>query len=107
METKIKLQSTSKFRIANEEKMRLYTALALLQYQFDCKPDYNEISLRRRLCNDFQRFNFELSLAHEKDPNNLRLSQVRNFVQHHYGNIKQIVNQENAEEKITIKATEI
>ena len=97
METKIKLQSATKFKLAQEEKKRLYTALALLQYQFDCTPDYDEVALRRRLCNDFQRFNLEMINAHENDPNNLRLSQVRNFFQYHYGSIKQIVKQETPE----------
>ena len=98
METKIKLQSATKFKLVQEEQKRLYTALALLQYQFDCTPDYDEVALRRRLCNDFQRFNLEMINAHENDPNNLRLSQVRNFFQHHYGSIKQIVKQETQEE---------
>ena len=98
MEQKIKFTTSTKFSLSYEEKKHLYTALALLQYKYDCNPDYNEVTLRRRLRNDFQRFNLEMIKAQEKDPNNLILSQVRNFFQHHYGNIKLVVKQDNPEE---------
>ena len=97
METEIKLTTSTKFNLSHEEKKRFYTALALFQYQYDCIPGYNEVALHRRLCNDFQRFNLEMTKVHENDPNNLRISQMRNFFQHHYGNIKQIVKLETEE----------
>ena len=98
MESKIELTTSTKFSLSCEEKKRLYTALALLQYKYECIPDYNEVALRRRLRNDFQRFNLEIIKAQEKDPNNLILSQVRNFFQHHYGNVKLVVKQDMQEQ---------
>ncbi len=98
METQIELTTSTKFSLSHEEKKRFYTAMALLQYKYECIPDYNEVALRRRLRNDFQRFNLEIIKVQEKDPNNLILSQVRNFFQHHYGNVKLVVQQENSEE---------
>ena len=80
---------------------RLCTTLALFQYQYERTPDYNEIALRRRLQNDFQRFNLEIIKAHENDPNNLKLSQICNFFQRHYGSLKQIVKQD-AKESVTL-----
>ena len=101
MEQRIKLTQSTVFDISHEEMKHLYTMLALFQYQYGRNPDYNEITLRRRLRNDFYRFNLEIIKAHENDPNNLRLSQIRNFFECHYGSLKQIVNLD-AKESITL-----
>ena len=97
MEQKIELTTSTNFELSQDETKRLYTTLALFQYQYERTPDYNEVALRRRLCNDFQKFNAEMIKVHEADPNNLRISQIRNFFQRHYGIIKQIVKQEEEE----------
>lgn len=96
MEPRIKLTPTTHFDLSHEEAKHLYTSIALAQYPYKRKPDYNEITLRRRLCNDFHRFNTELIKIHENDPNNHRISQLRNFIQHHYGSLKQIVQQDSS-----------
>ncbi len=90
MEKRVKLNTTTKFEISEEELTHLYTVMALVQYSYECEPDYRQAHLVRRLRNDFNRFNREMAKAHEEDPNNLVLSQVRNFVQRHYGYIKRV-----------------
>ena len=94
MEKRIELTTSTNFELSHEETERLYTTLALFQYQYERTPDYNEVALRRRLCNDFQRFNTELIKMCESDPNNLRLSQIYNFFQRHYGSLKKTVKQD-------------
>ncbi len=92
VDQRIGLKTSTNFELSSEETKRLYTALALFQYQYERTPDYNEIAIHRRLRNQFQRFNRELIRLHENDPNNLLLSQIRNFFQRHYGAVKNIVN---------------
>ncbi len=98
MESRIELATTTNFDLPQQEQKRLYTALALLQYKHDRTPNYNEKALRRRLCHELKRFNTEATKAFENDPNNLRLSQVCNFFQRHYGQLHYIVKHENQEE---------
>ncbi|MFR9557440.1 MAG: hypothetical protein SNF68_06615 [Rikenellaceae bacterium] len=90
MERRVKFNTTTKFEIAEEELKYLYTLMALIQYPYDCDPKYRDHNLIRRLHNDFNRFNQEMAKACESDPNNLVLSQVRNFVQRHYGYLRRV-----------------
>ena len=94
MESKIELTTFTNFELSHNELKRLYTSMALHQYQYDRKPDYDEVALRRRLCNEFQRFNLTAIKALEDDPNSLRLSQICNFFQRHYGYMRDIVKQD-------------
>lgn len=93
MENRIELVLATHFDLSDAELIRLYTALGLLQYKYDRNPDYDEQAVLRRLRNDFNRFNKELIKIREKDPNNLLLSQVQNFMQRHYGNLRDITNE--------------
>ncbi len=90
MEKRVKFNTTTKFAIAEEELKRLYTLMALVQFPYDCDPEYREENLIRRLRNDFNRFNQELTKACENDPNNLVLNQIRNFVQRHSGYLRKV-----------------
>ncbi|MFI3261942.1 MAG: hypothetical protein R3Y26_03430 [Rikenellaceae bacterium] len=90
MEKRVNLSTRTKFEITDEEKKYLYTLMALTQYSYNCNPEYNENVIIKRLCNDFNRFNIEISRVFEKDPNNLCLSRLRNFIERHYGYLKKI-----------------
>ena len=91
IDQRIELKTSTTFELSSDEMKRLYTALALFQYQYERTPNYDEATLYKRLCKDFQRFNFELIRLHENDPNNLVLSQIRYFFQCHFGSVKKIV----------------
>lgn len=93
MEQKVKLITTTKFQLAEEEIHRLYSALALLQYPYECDPNYCNEHIIRRLRNDFNRFNNEMQTVCENNPNNLVLSQIRNFIQRHYGYLKRVTKE--------------
>jgi len=95
METhdKIELTTSTIFDLSKAESKRLYTALALFQYQFERTPNYNEKAIIRRLHNDFQKFNQELIKISAKDPNNLVVSKIHNFFERHYSYIKHVVKE--------------
>lgn len=99
MEKRINLTTSTSFNVSDDEITRFYTAMALMKYHHQRIPNYNETELIRRLRNDFQRFNTEITKLCENEPNNLTLSQIRNFIEHHYGYLKR-VNKE-LENKIT------
>ncbi len=65
--------------------------MALVQYPFECDPEYRDHALIRRLCGDFNRFNSEIAKACDNDPNNLILSQIRASIQRHYGYLRKII----------------
>ncbi|MFR9651870.1 MAG: hypothetical protein SNG35_07605 [Rikenellaceae bacterium] len=90
MERRVKFNTTTKFVIAEEELKYLYTLMALLQYPYESDPEYRDYNLIRRLRNDFKRFNEEITKLNETHPNNLALSQIRLFIQKHYGYLKRV-----------------
>ena len=90
---KIELTSATVFNLSKDENERLYTALALFEYQYECTPDYKQQVLLRRLRNDFERFNRELIQLSEKEPNNLIISKMRTFFQKHYSCIKKVIKE--------------
>ena len=93
MEKRIKLTTSTSFNLADDELKRFYTIMSLLQYCHQRTPDYKEVAIVKRLKNDFQRYNIEIIKACDSDPNNLILSQIRNFIEHHYGCLKRITKQ--------------
>ncbi len=95
MERRVKFNTTTKFEIAEEELKYLYTLMALVQFPYDSDPEYRDYNLIRRLRNDFNRFNIEITKTCEKDPNNLILTQIRHFVQRHYGYLKRVSKEAN------------
>ncbi|MFR9651679.1 MAG: hypothetical protein SNG35_06625 [Rikenellaceae bacterium] len=90
MERRVKFNTTTKFVIAEEELKLLYTIMALLQYPYEIDPEYRDYNLIRRLRNDFKRFNKEITKLGEIYPNNLVISQIRLFIQKHYGYLKRV-----------------
>ncbi len=52
MEKKIKFNTTTKFELTEAELKHLYTLMALVQYPYDCDPEYRQDHLIRRLRND-------------------------------------------------------
>ncbi len=90
METKIQLSTSTQYNLTHEEFLRMYTAMALVQYRHSCSPEYQQTKMVRRLRNDFKRFNAEIAKACEQDPNNLILSQIRNYIQRHLGFINSV-----------------
>ncbi len=90
MEQKVKFTSTTKFAITEEEFKHFYTVMALIHYPYECDPEYKDSRIIRRLHNDLHRFNQEIIKIHENDPNNLIVSQIRNFIHRHYGYIRKI-----------------
>ena len=93
MEKRIKLTTSTSFKLSDEELQRFYAVMSLLQYHHHRTPDYHEESLIRRMRNEFSRYNAEIRKACESDPNNLVLSQIRNFIEHHYGYLKRMTKQ--------------
>ncbi len=90
MERRVKFNTTTKFELAEEELKYLYTLLAIVQFPYDCDPDYKDRKLIRRLHNELKRFNIEMAKVCESAPNNLVLSQIRNFIQRNYGYLKRV-----------------
>ncbi|MFR9644807.1 MAG: hypothetical protein SNH57_05980 [Rikenellaceae bacterium] len=45
MERRVKFNTTTKFEIAPEELKFLYTLMALIQYPYDCDPEYRDQNL--------------------------------------------------------------
>ncbi|MFR9503395.1 MAG: hypothetical protein SNH73_02940 [Rikenellaceae bacterium] len=90
MEKRVRFNTVTKFQLSDEELKHLYTLMALIHFPYDCDPEYKDYNLVRRLCNDFNRFNMEMTKRCESDPNNLVLSQIRNFIQRHYGYLKRV-----------------
>ncbi len=90
MDRRVKFNTTTKFELAEDELKHLYTLMALVQFPYDCDPEYRDYNMIRRLRNDFRRFNTEITKVCEADPNNLVLSQIRNFVQRHCGYLKKV-----------------
>lgn len=90
MDSRVQFTTATKFELSEHELKRLYTIMALVQFPYDCDPEYRDANLIRRLRNDFNRFNKEITKVCEADPNNLVLSQIRGFVQRHYGYLKRI-----------------
>ncbi|MFI3322956.1 MAG: hypothetical protein R3Y50_10635 [Rikenellaceae bacterium] len=97
MDRRVEFNTVTKFELSKEELTHLYTLMSLVQFPYDCDPTYREDALIRRLCNEFNRFNIEITKACENDPNNLVLSQIRNYIQRHYGFLKRI-NKEHKQE---------
>ncbi len=93
MEKRIKLTTTTSFNLSDEELQRFYTVMSLLQYHHHRTPEYRQESTIRRLRNEFSRYNVEIVKACQRDPNNLALSQIRNFIEHHYGYLKRVTKQ--------------
>lgn len=93
MEKRIQLSTRTTFKLSSEEMERLYTAMALVTYRDMRNPDYKEGALLRRLCYEFGRYNHELDKTCKNDPNNLVLSQIRVFVQRHYGYLKTVAKE--------------
>ncbi|MFI3320120.1 MAG: hypothetical protein SNH01_04700 [Rikenellaceae bacterium] len=93
MEKRIKLTTTTSFNLSDEELQRFYAVMSLLQYHHHRTPDYREEQVIRRLRNEFGRYNTEIAKACHKDPNNLALNQIRNFIEHHYGYLKRVTSQ--------------
>ncbi len=92
METRIQLSTSTQYNLSHEEFLRMYTAMALVQYRHSCTPDYCDAKMIRRLRNDFKRFNSEITKVCEQDPNNLVLSQIRNYIQRHLGFINSVTS---------------
>ncbi len=90
MEQRIKLTTSTSFNLSDEELQRFYAVMSLLQYHHHRTPEYREKAIIRRLRNEFGRYNIEITKACESDPNNLALSQIRNFVQHHLGYLRKV-----------------
>ncbi|MFI3277805.1 MAG: hypothetical protein SNH13_07680 [Rikenellaceae bacterium] len=90
MEKRVKLNTITRFTPTDSELERLYILMGLVQYPYDCNPEYRDEKLIRRLCNEFNRFNIEITKASEKDSNNLILTQIRYFIQRHYGYLKRL-----------------
>ncbi|MFI3302098.1 MAG: hypothetical protein SNH35_05345 [Rikenellaceae bacterium] len=100
MDEKIKLTTRTVYDVSPEEMRRMYTTHALFVYQYKRTPDYQEYALRKRLCNDLHRFNEEMSQVCQKNPNNLRLSQIRNIIQRYYGHLKDMVRRDEIDREI-------
>ncbi len=90
MNEKVKFNTATKFKVAESELKHLYTVMALMQFPYECNPEYKDRNLVKRLRNRFNSFNLEMTRVCENDPNNLVLSQVHNFVQRHYGYLKKV-----------------
>ncbi len=88
MGKRVKFNTVTRFTLADEDLERLYTLMGLVQYPHDCNPEYQDEKLIRRLRNEFNRFNIEITKVYENDPNNLVLNQIRCFIQRHYGYLK-------------------
>ncbi len=90
MNEKVKFNTATKYQITESELKHLYTVMALMQFPYECNPEYKDRNLVRRLRNKFNDFNLEMTKVCENDPNNLILSQVHNFIQRHYGYLRKV-----------------
>ncbi len=90
--SRVKLSTSECFEVATEEKRRFYVTMALLQFHYECAPEYNEIHLLRRLSNEFQKHNQAIIKASELDPNNLALNGMKNYFARHYGNLRKLLD---------------
>ncbi len=94
MEQNIKLETTTTFHLPLDELKRLYTYLALAQYSYLRKPNYNEAALLNMLFKDFKKFLVESQSLCEQQPNNYQLNRIHLFFDAHYYRLKQVVEKE-------------
>lgn len=94
MEQKIKLESATTFHLPREEQRIMFTYLALAQYSYMRKPNYNENALLKMLCIDLKKLLLESQRLSEKDPNNHQLNRMRSFFDNHYKQLKKVLDEE-------------
>lgn len=91
--SRVKLTTLGCYEVDPSEKRRAYTTLALMQYYYECDPEYNENKVLRRLYNDFERYNQEIIKISDLDPNNLALNGIRNYISRNLGILRTIIKE--------------
>lgn len=101
MENKIKLETATTFHLPKDEQTKLYTYLALAQYCYLRKPNYNEGILLKYLYKDIRKFLYETQSLCEQQPNNHTLNRIHTFFDNHHKHLKMIIEDTNKAKEST------
>ncbi len=89
----VKFTTTSSFELEPSEVKQLYIYLALFQYRYLRKPNYNERLLIEHLEKDIRMYLVEMQKQCEREPNNLALNRTRTFLDVNYRAIKRVAEE--------------
>lgn len=87
------MEAVTKFHLPKDEQRRLYLYLALAQYGYLRKPNYDEKKLLKLLNSDVRKMLLEVQQLTQEQPNNHNLNKIRQFFDNHHKHLKDIVRE--------------